>query len=461
MSAGQRHFQQGKLGNAAQAFTAATRLRPDRVEGWVNLGSALFEAQRFDVAAGVLKKAIAMNPGLMVTHLVLGDTLRMLGQWRSASAHYHRAVALQRVPISLNKLACALRAQGKPELAEGLYCEAIAMDSGFTLARVNLATLQIERRHYAKAAEQLSELAQLSLPSAEQREVEFAQRAVSEYSRLTNAITDLVEHNDPAPLEIALRAAPRRMLQTDDELLESLQRYAQSAGQLDNERVTIDNPLPEEWPLIEAMFMIPLANSVGEYQAIKAQMTTVQEPSIELLQSLNMEVVTNSARACQLDMIDPVKAELHLRHWHALACRNLDGFQPGHFKYTQNWVASHPTVRRVEPALASATFRHFISTIYSELPAGYARAAVVYMALLDLHLFADGNARLAFSWLNRELEWAGLMPAILPNNWGLNGALGDVLNEVRLQGDVSPIIAVLIRAENYARTFCAELVASA
>jgi hypothetical protein len=172
-----------------------------------------------------------------------------------------------------------------------------------------------------------------------------------------------------------------------------------------------------------------------------------------------MEGAIKAARTCQLDMLDPVKAELHLRHWHALACKNLDGFKPGHFKYTQNWVASHPTVRRVEPALASATFRQFISKIYSMLPPGYPRAAVVYMAMLDLHLFADGNARIAFAWLNRELEWAGLMPAILPHNWGLNGALTEVLNEVRAVGDVAPIIAVLKRAQSYAAQFCAEITA--
>ena len=331
------------------------------------------------------------------------------------------------------------------------------MAPDFTLARVNLATLEIELRHYDNAAEQLDELAQQPLPQAERREVAFAQMAVAEHNRLHDAIAELVEHNAPATLEFALRQTPTRILRPDEALLTTLQRYADGAKHLANDPIEIRPALPQEWPNIEGMFMIPLVNTMAEYQSVKAKLPQAQEPSFALRQSINMEVAITAARACQCEMLDPVKAELHLRHWHVLACKNLAGFRPGHFKYTQNWVASHATVRRVEPALASATFRHFIGEIYSVLPTGYARAAVVYMALLDLHLFADGNARIGFAWLNRELEWAGLMPAILPHNWGLNGALGDVLKEVRATGDLAPIVTVLKRAQKYAEQFCVEL----
>ena len=458
MSAGKRSFQQGNPGEATTAYRAATGMMPDRVEGWVNLGSALFESGRYELAAAALQKAVAMKPGLMASHLVLGDTLRMLGKWREASASYHHAVSLQRAPISLNKLACALRAENKPELAEGLYREALEMDPGFTLARMNLATVQIELRRYDKAEEYLGELAHLPLPPVERHEIECAQLAVAEHRRLDRAITDLVEHDNPAPLEAALRNTPRLLMQPDEGLLASLQRYADAAARLSNQPVPIDTDLPEEWPLIEAMFMIPLVNSVGEYRAIKAELGTGLKPTTQLLQSINMEPAIKAARACQLDLHDPVKAELHLRHWHALACNKVPGFEPGHFKFTQNWIPDNPTVRRVEPALASATFRHFIRDIYSKLPAGYARAAVVQMAIADLHVFADGNGRVAYTWLNRELEWAGLMPGLFHKRLGLEGELRKARRAVRSSGgDLSPMVAVITSAQHYAREFCAEL----
>ena len=157
-------------------------------------------------------------------------------------------------------------------------------------------------------------------------------------------------------------------------------------------------------------------------------------------------------------MQDPVKAELHLRHWHALACADVTGFQPGHFKYTQNWTTRSPTLKRVDPALASGTFRHFISEMYPAVPPGLPRAAVVWMAVCDLHPFADGNGRVALTWLNRELEWAGLMPALFRRDLGLKGELGDALKEARINGgDLSPLIAAITKAQHYAGEFCAAL----
>lgn len=460
MNAGKRSFQQGNPGEAAKAYRAATAMMPDRAEGWVNLGSALLESGRHELAAAALQRAVAIKPGLMASHLMLGDALRMLGRLREASASYRHAVSLRRVPISLNKLACALRAENKPELAEDLYREALAMDPGFTLARMNLATVQIELRRYDEAEEQLGALAHLPLPPVERREIENAQLAVAEHRRLDKAITDLVQHNDPAPLEAALRHTPRRIMQTDEGLLASLQRYADAAGRLSNQPVPIDRDLPGEWPLIEAMFMIPLVNSVDEYRAVKAELGNGLKPTAQLLQSINMEPAIRAARGCQLDLQDPVKAELHLRHWHALACHKVPGFEPGHFKSTQNWISDNPTVRRVEPALASATFRHFIRDIYSKLPAGYARAAVVQMAMADLHPFADGNGRVAYTWLNRELEWAGLMPGLFHKKLGLEGELRKARRAVRSSGgDLSAMVAVITRAQHYAREFCAELAA--
>lgn len=458
MQAGKRYFEQGDLVKAVTAYGAATSLVPGRVEGWVNLGSALFESGHYAVAATTLQKAISMKRELTVAHLLLGDSLRMLGKWREAFACYHNAVALQREPIALNKLACALRTENQPAIAEGLYREALGKDPGFTLARVNLATVQIELRQYAKAEEQLAELAQMPLPSVERREVEGALLCVAEHRRLEQGITALVQQNKTTLLESALRQSTSGTTLLDEGLLESLRRYADSAQRLSVDGIKIDNELPREWPLIEAMFMIPVVDSVDEYQKLKADLHNGLEPDIELRQSINMEAAIVAARDCQRDMTDPVKAELHLRHWHALACREVPGYQAGHFKYTQNWVADNPLLRRVEPPLASATFRHFISEIYCKLPAGYARAAAVRMALSDLHLFADGNGRTTWTWLNRELEWAGLMPAIFPVSRNIKADHTQARREVRASGgDLSPLVDVFIRAQQFAQEFCAEL----
>jgi tetratricopeptide (TPR) repeat protein len=203
MKVGTRSFQQGRLGDAVNAFSQAAKLLPLRVEGWVNLGSALLESRHFEASVAALGNAITLNPKLMLSHMLLGDALRQLGQTTPALASYRQAVALQRAPLALNKLACALRSNKKFEDARELYLEATRLDPNFTLALVNLATMQIEICQFEEARAQLSELATRSLPPMDREEVAASQRALSEYFRLSEAITVLSTQSDPAPLHAA------------------------------------------------------------------------------------------------------------------------------------------------------------------------------------------------------------------------------------------------------------------
>jgi hypothetical protein len=115
----------------------------------------------------------------------------------------------------------------------------------------------------------------------------------------------------------------------------------------------------------------------------------------------------------------------------------------------------------VQPAFASATFRRFVSDIYSKLAPGYPRAITVLMALADLHLFGDGNGRTAMTWLNRELEWADLMPAIFSAQLGFLGELGQAERAARHnRGDVSQLASVMVRGQHEAQKFCTELLES-
>ena len=123
--------------------------------------------------------------------------------------------------------------------------------------------------------------------------------------------------------------------------------------------------------------MIPLISNVNEHQQFKQHGKLGNETSMQLLQSVNMAPAIEAARLCEFDLTDPIKAETHLRRWHVLGVHNVPGFLAGHFKYTQNIIADTPTIRRVQPAFASATFRRFVSDIYSKLTPGYPRAITV------------------------------------------------------------------------------------
>ena len=80
------------------------------------------------------------------------------------------------------------------------------------------------------------------------------------------------------------------------------------------------------------------------------------------------------------------------------------------------------------------------------------------MTVCDLHAFADGNGRVALSWLNHELEWAGLMPALFTKELGIKGELAAAMKAVRSgSGDLSPVCEAIAKAQQHAVAFCEEL----
>lgn len=459
INAGLRGFQTGRLGDAVAAFNQAVQILPERVEGWVNLGSALLEARQYNSAAKALQKAVSVEPKFMAAHLTLGDALRQLGNVPRSIESYRQAVALQKTVMGLNKLACALRITKEVAEAAALYREAIAMEPQFTLAQVNLATLLMEMSMFDEAGLSLGALAKLNLPPAERAEVTKSQQVLSDYFLLKQPLEVLVKENDRSALEQAITSMHKRNRPVDEVALKTIRKYAGATHDFSAYPAIALMDLPDEWPLIEALFMIPMVNTVGEYRELKTKIHAGEKVSGDLLESLNMEPLTQAARAARQDMHDPIKAELHLRHWHALASKGVEGLFPGHFKYTQNWNHKNPTLKRVEPALASSTFRHFISEIYSGFEPGITRAVIVWMTVCDLHAFADGNGRVALSWLNRELEWAGLMPALFTKELGIKGELAAAMKIVRNgSGDLSPVCEAIVKAQQHAVAFCEEFV---
>ena len=80
MASGRRSFQSANPDQAAQWFKQATELSPDRVEGWINLGSVLIEATRYDAAAVALQRAVNTKSSLRKGHWRITFISRMPSQ---------------------------------------------------------------------------------------------------------------------------------------------------------------------------------------------------------------------------------------------------------------------------------------------------------------------------------------------------------------------------------------------
>ncbi len=460
MQQGQQKFRQGDFEPAARFYDAATKALPSRVEGWLNLGIAQVENGRPETGLGSLEHARCLNPDIMHTHQAIGDAQRQLGNWDAAITAYQRAVALQKTPMSLNQLAGALRVARDARKSEGLYREALQMDPNFNLARVNLATVQIELQKFSAARKLLSELKNRSLSPLEADEVACTGLALELYFFVKAGLEETLQSGNTDPLQQVLQKVPDSMLGVDPNMLEGISRYAESAKALTQQLEPIDSPMPGEWPLIEALFMIPMVETVTEYRKVKCELTAGLTPIGDLMESVNMVAVARAGRLTEGKLRDPIVAETCLRYWHALATHNIPVISSGHFKMTNNLVGSS-TQNRTRPHLVTGTVRKFFSDIYNTCPPGLARGFVCLMAICDIHPFEDANGRIALSMLNRELEWAGLMPVLFSRKLGFGEQLSAGLRAVReANGDVSQLVPLMRKGQRFAKEFCAELAQS-
>lgn len=461
MREGQQEFQRGQIRSAAQAFKKATQTIPQRIDGWINLGSTLLEYQQLGAAERAFENAVKLDPKQMLPHMLLGDANRMLGRPTPALKSYQKAVTLQRTPMSLNKLACALRGKKRYQEAAALYKEAIELAPGFSLAKVNLATQNIETDSLDEAQAQLRELQDSKLPNNEQHELDMANRALPQRQHLGPAILAMTKNQDFSTLETALQTTPYDSTQLDEEIWGKLQRYGASAQQLKVAPVERQSALPDEWPTIESVFTVTAASSFSDYLELRPQLVSTPLQDDNLSQSLQLAKAITAARAAREQLANPYAIEVQLRYWHSLSTQGEQGILPGHFKYTQFGDPNNPLLRRAEPALSGATLRHFIGDIYQTVEPGYARAATALMAMSDIHPFADGNTRTALTWMNRELEWAGMVPALFPLESGLRASYQNALAQVRRKdGDLAPLVAAIQEGQQFTLSFLRELEAN-
>jgi tetratricopeptide (TPR) repeat protein/DNA-binding winged helix-turn-helix (wHTH) protein len=91
----------GKWGEAIREYQRALELEPNFV-AYSNLGTALFYLKRYDEAAGMFERAVALSPTDPVVLGNLGDAYRWSGQSARARATYDIAIALAYKELEVN-----------------------------------------------------------------------------------------------------------------------------------------------------------------------------------------------------------------------------------------------------------------------------------------------------------------------------------------------------------------------
>lgn len=134
-----RHFQAGRLEEAARLCLAAVERRPDNSAAWHLLGNVRAGQNRHADAAECYERVLAAQPEYAEAHNNLGAMLQLQERPKRAAACFRRAIALKPDYAQAHcNLGVALRKLGKLEEAIACQQRAIGIAPNYAKAHYNL-----------------------------------------------------------------------------------------------------------------------------------------------------------------------------------------------------------------------------------------------------------------------------------------------------------------------------------
>ena len=150
-------------------FNHVVAHNPEARDAHLNLGSALFEADRFEEGLAASRIAVEQRPDSAGALANLGRALVGLQQFAEAEDHLRRAVQIDpRSTTAHQNLAEALRKQERYAGAVASYRAVLAIDDRFALAYAGMGTALFHEQRYAEAVAAMTQALSLEpdLPTA-------------------------------------------------------------------------------------------------------------------------------------------------------------------------------------------------------------------------------------------------------------------------------------------------------
>ncbi len=441
-----------RAGMPADALALLDRVRaraPSVPAVWLATGVAQSMLGRHEDAVASATRAAALAPNVAALQAGLGDVLRQADRLEHAAIAYRKAVELAPGDAdALNKLATVERTMHNYDVAETLLRRALERSPGHPYARVNLGTLELQLgRAEAGKALLRSALGDARLPVDAKEEATDALAMLAERTALEVPIEAALATDDPAPIAEALRSLERgRAL--DDALIADLarivDRHANAASA--DDRFAPGAPASAAWPALEAhhSFRLPRTD-----ESIARSVELVARGEDDLVPD-DLDVVRYARVVAgrghdRLDIVDPVAFEAWLRWRHAQITRHRPAAGPGQISIVNTVVRTATRAPRTPPTRTHATLARVLGDLAPKMPGGSWRIAFVYMALLEIHPFADANGRAMRLVLNRLMVRAGLFPHLRRA-----GSDGEIMATARATGNLEPMIDWLAASSHYA-----------
>ncbi|MFC1798187.1 tetratricopeptide repeat protein [Thermodesulfobacteriota bacterium] len=147
-------FQVGHWQNNMTLYRHAIEVKRDNLTAYLNLGAALQEADRLDLAEKYYAEMIQINPEDPSAYNNLGFMAAQKGQMKDAIRYYRTALAKDPQNVfAYNNLGIALSGIGKENDAIARFSEVLRIDPSYMKAYTNMGNVFFKQGRYGKARE--------------------------------------------------------------------------------------------------------------------------------------------------------------------------------------------------------------------------------------------------------------------------------------------------------------------
>jgi len=381
-----RHHADGRLAEAGAGYRRVLARDANHAASLHGLGVIAQQTGRPDIAADLIGRALAIEPGVAAFHANLGNALKALGRTDQAAAAYRQALALEPADtVALNNLGNLLRGEGRLDEAVDCFQRALAHKPQDPVIHNNLANAMAAQGRFAEAA-RLYERALALRPDYAEAHYNLGNLLVDQ-GQLDAAIARyghaLALRPDHLPARLNLGAALRQAGQLSDAIAcyeAVLARHPESAEGHSN---------------LGRVFMLQgrLDEAAARYEHALALKPDYQEALVNLLLWLQYS-----------DRDPPAIFEAH-RRWGELVEKDLPAPAPH--------LNRRDPERRLRVGYVSPDFRvHSVAWFLAPLLAAHDRQAVEIFAYADVPR-PDATTRRFQSLCDHWLSTVGLSDVAL------------------------------------------------
>jgi tetratricopeptide (TPR) repeat protein len=146
------YLSRNEKAKALESFKKVLEIEPDNAGALLNLGNCYADGGMVDEAAGLFRKAVELKPDFSDAWFNLGNASCTLGKFPEAIEAFEKSIKFQReFPSALKNIGFAYEQMGNLDAALDHYLKALALNRGDASLYVNIANVYVVKENYDEA----------------------------------------------------------------------------------------------------------------------------------------------------------------------------------------------------------------------------------------------------------------------------------------------------------------------